>query len=53
MNTNQITSIGWLNNTDKSITLTICKRGQQQTTFTSISNNLYWVSYNHTLYKQR
>lgn len=37
MNINKITSIGWLNNADKSIALTICTRNQQQPVFVSIS----------------
>lgn len=37
MNTNQITSIGWLNNADKTIALAICTREQQRPVFVSIS----------------
>ena len=37
MNVNNITSIGWLHNADKSIALTICLRFQMQPVFVSIS----------------
>lgn len=39
MNINNITAIGWLNNADKSIALTICISNQQKPVFVSISKS--------------